>query len=389
MERALCCAEFGLGTVSPNPSVGAVVFDPVACEVVGIGWTQPGGRPHAEPVALEVAGERARGGTMAVTLEPCVHFGRSPPCTGAIIESGIARVVYAIPDPDPRVAGKGAAALRSAGLAVSRCGPDQSERARWITLGHIVRVTERRPLVQIKIATDADGQIAFGGGRTGPRARPVWVTSPAARAMGHVLRAKADAIAVGTGTVGDDDPDLTCRLPGCAKRSPLRVVIGNQMISSEARLAASSEAVPVVQYVGHERGAAIEEAERQPLFAGAVERVPVTMVGGKIWLPAVMENLVQRGVTRLLVEGGARMWRSFAEAHLVDEVVLFTAARATTSDTTRMTIDRAAATVAHFLPGLSLEFVTARHVGDDMMVVFRNSRFRAHGRNDLQGVSGD
>ncbi|MEO0730769.1 MAG: bifunctional diaminohydroxyphosphoribosylaminopyrimidine deaminase/5-amino-6-(5-phosphoribosylamino)uracil reductase RibD, partial [Pseudomonadota bacterium] len=163
MRQALVAARWGLGRCAPNPSVGAAIFSPQSGILLGRGTTQPGGRPHAEPVALAMAGDAARGATMAVTLEPCSHYGRSPPCVNAITKAGIARVLYAVVDPDPRVAGRGLDVLTDAGLAVDACDADLAEEARWITRGHILRVTERRPFVQLKLAVGADGRIAEGG----------------------------------------------------------------------------------------------------------------------------------------------------------------------------------------------------------------------------------
>src|SRR5262245_11268238 len=205
MEIALAVAERGLGRTAPNPSVGAVIVDETSGEVIARGWTQPGGRPHAETEAIRTAGVRARGATMYVTLEPCSHYGKTPPCAEAIIAAGLRRTVCAILDPDPRVSGRGVRMLRAAGVVVER--GVLAEQAHRITLGHILRVAERRPLIQLKMAIGADGKIPRGPGK-----QRVWVRGPGARAHGHLLRARADAIMVGGGTVADDDPELTCRL---------------------------------------------------------------------------------------------------------------------------------------------------------------------------------
>ena len=209
MQIALGVAARGLGRTAPNPSVGAVIADERTGEIIARGWTAPGGRPHAETEAIARAGARARGATMYVTLEPCSHHGVTAPCADAIVDAGLARVVCAIEDPDPRVAGRGLARLRKAGIAVER--GLMVEAAHWLAAGHILRVTERRPLVTAKLALDADGSVPRGGA-----GKPVWATGPAARAAGHLLRARADAILVGRRTVLDDDPLLTCRLPGLA-----------------------------------------------------------------------------------------------------------------------------------------------------------------------------
>src|ERR1700749_2037524 len=215
MQLALTLGRRGEGRTWPNPAVGAVlVKDGI---VVGRGWTQPGGRPHAEPEALKRAGEAARGATLYVTLEPCSHFGKSPPCADAIIAAGIARVVAALEDPNPEVAGQGFARLRAAGIAV-----DIGLGAREAThdhAGHIRRIRDRRPHVILKLAVSADDKIAGAGGKT------VAITGEAARTRVHLLRAQSDAILIGIGTVLADDPLLTCRLPGMEARSPVRVVL--------------------------------------------------------------------------------------------------------------------------------------------------------------------
>jgi diaminohydroxyphosphoribosylaminopyrimidine deaminase / 5-amino-6-(5-phosphoribosylamino)uracil reductase len=215
MAAALSLAARNLGQVWPNPAVGCVVVD-AAGRVVGRGFTQPGGRPHAETEALAMAGERARGGTAFVTLEPCAHHGKTPPCAEALIAAGIARCIAAIEDPDPRVSGRGLAMLRQAGIAVET-GP-LADQARTLNAGFLTRVTAGRPFVALKLATSLDGCIATRAGESR------WITGEAARAFGHRLRATHDAIAVGSGTVLADDPELTCRLAGLEHRSPVRLV---------------------------------------------------------------------------------------------------------------------------------------------------------------------
>lgn len=358
MDIALTLARWGLGTTAPNPSVGAVVFDPVAGEIVGRGVTKPGGRPHAEPVAIQAASGRARGATMAVTLEPCSHHGRSPPCVDAILDAGIARVIYAAVDPDPRVAGRGLDQLRAAGVEVIAAPPDRRARARWITRGHILRVTERRPLVQLKIAVGPEGRIAEGQG-----GRPTWVTGPIARQHGHMLRAMADAIVVGSGTMAADDPDLTCRLPGLVGRSPIRVVFGERPIPVGAKMLQNREIAPVWWIT------AVRPEEKQTRDdLDAVITAP--RLGDGLWLPAVLERLVERGITRILVEGGPALWRSLSRARLVDEVVLFHAR----ADKRRPTPEVAAvAALRHYCPELPLEGVDRRLAGEDDMFVFRTA----------------
>lgn len=358
MAIALRMARRGLGATAPNPAVGAVIADDATGEVIARGWTQPGGRPHAEPEALRRAGARAAGKTMYVTLEPCSHHGKTPPCADAVIASGIARLVAAIEDPDPRVAGRGLDRLRAAGVRTER--GLLAREAHWVTRGHIVRVTERRPLVQLKMATGAAGEVPRGGG-----GQPTWVTGPEARAAGHLLRAEADAILVGHATVRDDDPELTCRLPGLAHRSPVRVVLaGDPRGLLASKLVRTAHQVPVLVFTALEADAAVG-AELQ---AAGARVLRVERIGAALWLPAVMEALVGEGITRLLVEGGAATWRSFARQGLVDEVVLF-AARAGAAG-----MDAAAARdvlARHGCPA-GLELADRRRLGGDEMLVFRS-----------------
>src|SRR5947207_3648663 len=235
MRAALALGRRGLGTVWPNPAVGCVIAK--EGRVVGRGWTQPGGRPHAETEALARAGEAARGATLYVTLEPCCHWGRTPPCADALIAAGLRRVVVALEDPDPRVAGGGLARLRAAGIGVE-VGLGAAEAAE-INAGFVNRVRLGRPLVTLKLATSLDGRIATASGESR------WITGPAARERAHLLRATHDAILVGTDTVLADNPQLTCRLPGLAGHSPLRVVLDRQLrIPPSARLLADARQVP-------------------------------------------------------------------------------------------------------------------------------------------------
>jgi diaminohydroxyphosphoribosylaminopyrimidine deaminase / 5-amino-6-(5-phosphoribosylamino)uracil reductase len=355
MRVALCMAERGLGRTAPNPSVGAVIVDEAAGEVIARGWTAPGGRPHAETEAIARAGARARGATMYVTLEPCSHHGATPPCSDAIIAAGLARVVCAIEDPDPRVAGRGLGRLRAAGVTVDR--GLMADAAHWMAAGHILRVTERRPFTQVKLALGPDGTVPRG-----TQGQPVWATSPQARALGHLMRARADAILVGRRTVLDDDPLLTCRLPGLAGRSPRRVVLARNLDGLQrTRLALTAHEQPVWVFCDGSGDTRLLEA------AGAhVVRVPE--IGGTLWLPSVMEALVAEGVTRLLVEGGPTTWRAFSEAGLVDEAVMFLARgrRGTALEETS-----ASATLERYLATTNLQLCDHRSVGGDDMMVFR------------------
>ena len=247
MALALSLGRRGLGRTWPNPSVGAVIVKDGI--IVGRGWTQPGGRPHAEVEALRHAGEAARGATLYVTLEPCSHFGKSPPCADAVIAAGVSRVVSAIEDPNPEVAGQGHARLRAAGIAVEiGLGADQARRDH---AGHILRVTQRRPRVLLKLAISADGKAGAPGGK------PVAITGEEVRARVHLLRAENDAIMVGIGTVLADDPQLTCRLPGMAKRSPVRVIADSALrLPLVSKLVQSARDTPVWTICGRRRGEA-------------------------------------------------------------------------------------------------------------------------------------
>ena len=312
MGIALRMAQRGLGQTAPNPSVGAVIANESTGEVIARGVTAPGGRPHGEPVAIDRAGDRAQGRTMYVTLEPCSHFGKTPPCSSAIIEAGLSRVVVALTDPDPRVSGCGLNQLRAAGIAVTR--GVRAEEAHWLTRGHIVRVTERRPFVQLKMALGPDGRVPRG-----KAGAPVFVTSSLARAQGHLMRAQVDAILVGNGTLRDDDPDLTCRLPGLAHRSPIRIVLATDLAGfAQSRLARTARSVPVHVVTGDRT-----VPERLRLEEAGIVVHAVRTVGNRIWLPALLEKLAEIGVTRLLVEGGPGVWRAFVRHGLFDEVVLF------------------------------------------------------------------
>jgi diaminohydroxyphosphoribosylaminopyrimidine deaminase/5-amino-6-(5-phosphoribosylamino)uracil reductase len=279
--------------------------------IVGRGWTQSGGRPHAEPVALARAGEAARGATLYVTLEPCSHVGKSPPCADAVISAGIKRVVSAIEDPNPEVAGQGHARLRAAGIAVE-VGLGAAEAARDHA-GHFRRVRDKRPHVILKLAVSADDKIAAAGHK------PVAISGEAAKARMHLLRAQCDAILVGIGTVQADDPLLTCRLPGMEARSPVRVVLDRALrISGTSRLVHSARATPLWLMTS---GFAEAPAAMRLGAAGAqVTRVATTATAPPMLdLLAVLRALADKGITRLLVEGGARVASSFVAAGFVDE----------------------------------------------------------------------
>lgn len=353
MAIALRMAERGLGATAPNPSVGAVIADETTGEIIARGTTARGGRPHAETQAIALAGDRARGATIYVTLEPCSHYGRTPPCADAIVAAGLKRAVVAIEDPDPRVGGRGLDRLRNAGIEVLR-GVGAAE-ARWITRGHIVRVTERRPLVTLKLALDEKGDIARGSGSA-----PVWVTGERSRAHGMILRKEFDAILVGSATVRDDDPELTCRLPGLLDRSPVRVVLSRSLdLPVSAKLFKSAHTVPVWLMTSVD-----SDADRKRAIAeGGTEVIDVGVVANTLWLPSIMEALVARGITRLLVEGGPAIWRGFAEQSFADEIVLYMAGTPSDCD--------ADDAVRRWVGNLGMTAVERRTIGTDTMWRYR------------------
>lgn len=316
MRAALSLARRGLGDVWPNPAVGCILVRPgFDNQVVGRGWTQPGGRPHAETEALRRAGGLARGATAYITLEPCDHHGQTPPCSEALIGAGIARAVVAIEDPDPRVAGRGLKKLAGAGVTVAlgACGEEAAE----INAGFLLRVKEGRPLFTLKTATTLDGRIAT---RTGDSR---WITGEPARARAHKLRAEHDAILIGVGTALADDPALTCRLPGLEGRSPLRIVLDSHArLPPTSRLAASARTVPT--WVATTAGA--DRVRTQALAACGVEILEVsTDPAGRPDVRALAPELGRRGLTRVLIEGGSRVAAAFLGAGLVDRLAWFRA----------------------------------------------------------------
>ena len=311
MQLALALGRRGQGRTWPNPAVGAVVVRDGL--IVGRGWTQPGGRPHAEPEALKRAGDAAQGATLYVTLEPCSHFGKSPPCVDAVIASGISRVVSAIEDPNPEVAGKGHAKLRAAGITVD-VGLCAAEAARDHA-GHFRRIRDKRPHVILKLAVSADDKIGASGHR------PLAITGEMARTKVHLLRAHCDAILVGIGTVLSDDPILTCRLPGMEARSPVRVVLDRALrMPGDSRLVHSARATPL--WVVTSETAEAAAAMKLGAAGAQVIRVPTDLAKPGLDLPAVLHALAEKGITRLMVEGGARVASSFVAADLADEIWL-------------------------------------------------------------------
>ena len=313
MALALRLADRGLGRTWPNPAVGCVVVRDG--RIVGRGWTQRGGRPHAETEALRRAGAAALGATVYVSLEPCAHYGRTPPCTMALIQAGVRRVVAATLCPDRRVDGQGVAQLRQAGVEVE-LGVLHAE-AEALNAGFFLKERAGRPLVTLKLATSLDGRIAT---RTGASQ---WLTGEQARARGHWLRATHDAIMVGSGTALADDPALTCRLPGLEDCSPVRVVLDRRLrLSPTSRLAATARDVPTWLITGSPLAPARADALRER----GVELIELAASEGEgLDLMAALAALAARGITRLLVEGGAGLATVLLRARLVDRLAWFQA----------------------------------------------------------------
>ncbi|WP_306118713.1 MULTISPECIES: bifunctional diaminohydroxyphosphoribosylaminopyrimidine deaminase/5-amino-6-(5-phosphoribosylamino)uracil reductase RibD [unclassified Roseitalea] len=313
MGAALRYGRRHLGRTGTNPSVATLIVrdDGQGPVIVGRGVTAPGGRPHAEPIALKQAGEAARGATAYVTLEPCAHHGRTPPCAEALIAAGVARVVAAVSDPDPRVSGRGYAMLRKAGIEVlADCAPD---RARAVLGGYLIRSFNKRAQVTLKLAVSADGMI----GR--PGAGQVPITGAVARAQSHVLRAEHDAVLIGIGTALEDDPELTCRLPGMEDRTPRRIVV-----DTDARLPLSSQLVETAARAPVHVATCAPLSERaRALAARGVRIIASEAHDGRLALPELTEDLAAIGVASLLVEGGAAIASAFLAEGLVDRIALF------------------------------------------------------------------
>ncbi len=313
MATALSLARRGLGRVWPNPAVGCLLVRDGA--VVGRGWTQDGGRPHAEQMALAAAGHRAEGATAYVTLEPCAHHGKTPPCADALIAAGVARVVSATDDPDPRVSGTGHRRLKDAGVALAE-GVRRIE-AEDVNLGFLKRIALGRPMVTLKLAMSLDGRIATHNGQS------QWITGPEARARAHLLRAEHDAVMVGSGTALADNPRLTVRLPGMENRRPVRIVADSRLaLHLTHELVRSANETPTWILVR-------DDAERQRRRAFEQAGLDVLEVPGRpdepLDIDAALSLLGTRGLTRILVEGGGRLAASLLTAGLVDRLLVFQA----------------------------------------------------------------
>jgi diaminohydroxyphosphoribosylaminopyrimidine deaminase/5-amino-6-(5-phosphoribosylamino)uracil reductase len=312
MALAFALGRRGLGNAWPNPAVGAVIVKDRV--IVGRGWTQPGGRPHAEVEALRRAKKTAQGATMYVTLEPCSHQGKSPPCANAIIKAGIARVVSALEDPNPEVTGQGHECLRAKGITLDiGLGADEARR---VHAGHITRMQKGRPHVTLKLAISADDKAGVAG------RKPVALTGEPARERVFQMRAASDAILAGIGTILSDNPQLTCRLPGMLERSPVRVVLDAQLrLPLATAMVATVRETPTWVFTSRKASAIAEEILQQrgcKVFRVADRK-------GRLDLDAVLKALADQGISRLMVEGGPTVAASFVAADLVDEAMLLRA----------------------------------------------------------------
>ncbi len=318
MRSALSLARRGLGHVAPNPAVGCILVRPdLGDRVVGRGWTQPGGRPHAETEALRRAGNLATGATAYVTLEPCSHTGKTPPCADALIAAGINRAVIAIEDPDTRVSGQGIAKLKAAGIDVS-VGL-MAAVAEEVNSGFLTAARAHRPLFTLKTATSADSKIATKTGHS------KWITGVHARRFGHLLRAQHDAILVGIDTAIADTPALTCRIPGLADSSPVRIVVDSKLrIPVSHPLVVSADEVPTWICTTQQA----EPGKIDALVAAGVNILQIAEDPKKnVDLNQLSQRLATEGLTRVLIEGGARLATSFIRQDLVDHIYWFRASK--------------------------------------------------------------
>lgn len=314
MAAAIRLSRKHLGLTSTNPSVGTLIVadDGGGPVIVGSGVTAIGGRPHAETEALAEAGLRARGATAYVTLEPCAHHGRTPPCAEALVAAGVARVVGAASDPDSRVSGRGYAILRTAGIEVTE--GVLADEAADLMAGYLSRSMRKRPEVILKLAVSADGMIGKRG------EGQVAITGAVSRAQTHLMRAEADAILVGVNTAIADDPELTCRLPGLETRSPVRIVIDRlARLPLTSKLVRGAREVPVMVAVGPEA----EPSRKAALEAAGVRLLATETYEGEVALPEMLEDLAARGMASVIVEGGARAAAAFLTEDLIDRIALF------------------------------------------------------------------
>lgn len=353
MALALMLGRRGMGRVWPNPAVGCVIVND--CNIVGRGWTADGGRPHAEAIALAQAGSAADGATVYVTLEPCAHHGKTPPCSNALIKANVARVVIAADDPDERVNGRGIAMLRDAGVQVD-CGVGNKAAARDHA-GFLSRITQGRPFVTLKLAGTLDGRIATATGES------QWITGPEARRMVHMMRARHDAVMVGAGTVRADDPSLTVRGLGIVHQ-PVRVVVSRALkIPVTSQLAQTARDTPVWLCHGPEADVAGWTAK------GAVS-LPCATAANQVDPHAIMTTLADQGITRVFCEGGGMFAASLLNAGLVDQLVVFSAGAAIGAEGTPML---AAMGVDQLIGAPRFALESVRPIGGDICHVWSKS----------------
>jgi diaminohydroxyphosphoribosylaminopyrimidine deaminase/5-amino-6-(5-phosphoribosylamino)uracil reductase len=349
-RQALDLAARGLYTTTPNPRVGCVIVKDGGA--VGTGWHEKAGMPHAEVLALKAAGERARGATLYVNLEPCSHHGRTPPCVDAVIAAGIKRVVAAMQDPNPKIAGSGFAKLRAAGVEVE--SGLMEDEARELNIGFVARMTRGRPWVRMKIAASLDGRTALANGKS------QWITGEAARADGHRWRARACAILTGHGTVRDDDPQLNVRGVE-TPRQPLKIVVDSRFETPlSARLLKDGKTLVA--------GAVNETKRIEGLRSAGADTVIIPNDRGKVELFKLMEELASRELNEIHVEGGAKLNGSLLEAGVVDELLVYLAP-SVIGNSGRGMFDLPELTELSRIKGLEIRAL--ERVGEDIRVLAR------------------
>ncbi|WP_415405300.1 bifunctional diaminohydroxyphosphoribosylaminopyrimidine deaminase/5-amino-6-(5-phosphoribosylamino)uracil reductase RibD [Tateyamaria sp. SN3-11] len=357
MRLALSLGRRGQGQTAPNPAVGCVIVK--GGRIIGRGWTQPGGRPHAETVALAQAGDAAREATVYVTLEPCAHHGKTPPCTDALVAAQVGRVVIAALDSDPRVDGAGIAKLRAAGIAVETglCGHE----AEADLAGFFLKTEQGRPFVTLKLASSFDGRIATGTGES------QWITGPDARRQVHAMRARHDAVMVGGGTARHDDPSLNVRGLGDV-RQPARVVVSRRLdLPLLGTLARTAKDIPVLLCHGRDADPMLQQAWRD---LGA-ELLPCNARGAQLDPNAVLQQLGAHGLTRVFCEGGSALAASLIEADLVDRLVGFTAGLTIGAEGLP---NIGALGLGQLSEGARFELVSLTRAGDDICHVWKRPR---------------
>ena len=355
MAVALELARRGLGAVWPNPAVGCVLVR--EGKVVGRGWTQPGGRPHAETEALDRAAQLAQGATAYVSLEPCAHEGKTRPCADALVGAGIARCVVAVEDPDPRVSGRGITKMRQAGIEV-QLGV-LADQAREVNEGFFSRVNRCRPTVTLKFATTLDGFVATSHGES------QWITGTLARQRGHLMRSEHDAVMVGVGTAIADNPTLTCRLDGMAQSSPVRIILDTNLripLTNKLVTTAAKYQTWIVTK------ASCGEDKRAPLEGCGVQILGVdTEADGSLSMERTMSILAKRGITRLLVEGGPTISASLLRSGLVDRIAWFRAPILLGGDGISVTLPLGTSALAD---ASAFRRVSTEAIGEDMLETF-------------------